>query len=1150
MVTEIAGFGIDELRFEIIISDRLALEYIEFPSQIPFVRDQSVLFFANDAKIEWTSSACKKLVYFISLNLNFMAVLSSILDTCTPRDEILSGELSLDLFAAKLKLVVDGDAPPIYQNAELFFANTFPTDGLKTLLTEVFGRLTAKSVGAPVIRLETSFGGGKTHDEIALWHIARNGRSIPGLERFADDLKILPDAPIQVAALTCQDLDPGNGDFHPESGIKTYTLWGEIAYQLGGIAGYGLLRGSDEKRVSPGTGVLRQLIQDRPTLIVLDEIAQYLRKSKAIIVGNSDLAKQIVAFLFALMDLAGSCNNLVFVYSLASSSDSFADETVELQETIRASARQEKILSPSTDVEIYNIVKQRLFKRIDKKAAEKASQEYLNTYRSSRINLPDSCKDATYLQAIESSYPIHPELFNLLTKKIASIPNFNRTRGALRLFAIVTRYLWRERPESLMMMHPHHLPIGVDDEVTSELTSRLQRPLMTIPIQADIYNPNSREAHAQSQDQEWIAAGKPPFSTWIGRTIFLHSINQGIVAGIRRAELNLSLLMPGIESGFIDRALEKLTTVAWYLDNDPVTSIARFKEEPSVNKIIAEEKGLIGRVDAKNYLRRERDSIFARGCFKPIFSPEYPSEVDDNAEEIALCLIDFQEATVKISSDSAPSLVEQIFNNTGESGRFRIFRNRLLFLVANEGLIDRAIDLAREFLAVQKILDSPTRLKDFSGIQQEQLKTRKANLGLDVRVALTNAYRHLFYPSSDLVKAPKGLMHYTLPANDSSTVTKFQQDTILKVLRDCQKVREVGARPYAAAYVLQKVWAIGLESITTKGLKEAFAKDLGLSLFLDQDINNLRDTIREGLKAGNWDLKVGDGPGPTGGHRVYIQTPDSPVTLPDSLEFSDRMVLYRRGILEAPKPREIQLEAIVMQTTQSSKPVQVRWKARGALQVSLYRDGELLEGNRLPSDEYQDSIAQTVTYRVVANYGDGETAAQETEAKMPYPVGVTGGGSAADTTGDLFRSKPTLFVEEGSVTAVFNTLHDRIQDDKIKAIERLEVSVSQVMDYRRLSTAISLLMRFPMTIDQSVTIQTGEQFVRLEYQGNVKGFGSFQNPTTALLGSPDVKAETSLRITFAFSDPVLPEGVEMKAIEQALGKNPVDRLHLTVQVLY
>ena len=87
-----------------------------------------------------------------------------------------AGDLSLDLFAAKLRLVVEGKAPQVYQNPAIFLSNTFPTDGLKTLITEVFGRLTGRLVGSPVIRLETSFGGGKTHDEIALWHIAKQGR--------------------------------------------------------------------------------------------------------------------------------------------------------------------------------------------------------------------------------------------------------------------------------------------------------------------------------------------------------------------------------------------------------------------------------------------------------------------------------------------------------------------------------------------------------------------------------------------------------------------------------------------------------------------------------------------------------------------------------------------------------------------------------------------------------------------------------------------------------------------------------------------------------------------------------------------------------------------------------------------------------------
>jgi len=207
-------------------------------------------------------------------------LLPSIFDTCIPRDEIQSGELSLDLFAAKLRLVVEGTAPKVYQDPKSFFANTFPTEGLKALLAEVFGRLMGAAVGSPIIRLETSFGGGKTHDEIALWHIAKQGRHIDGLERFAD-LALLPDRPIQVAAIACQDLDPMNGVYHPETGITTYTLWGEIAYQVGGIEGYSLLRGSDEQRASPGTVVLERLMKGQTTLIVLDEIARHYKSRES-----------------------------------------------------------------------------------------------------------------------------------------------------------------------------------------------------------------------------------------------------------------------------------------------------------------------------------------------------------------------------------------------------------------------------------------------------------------------------------------------------------------------------------------------------------------------------------------------------------------------------------------------------------------------------------------------------------------------------------------------------------------------------------------------------------------------------------------------------------------------------------------------------
>ncbi len=1084
-------------------------------------------------------------------------MLPSIFETCIPREEILAGELSVDLFAAKLRSVVEGKAPQIYQNAESFFANTYATDGIKTLIREVFSRLTGKLSGSPVIRLETSFGGGKTHDEIALWHICREGRRIQGLERFAE-LGLIPDRPVQVAAIDGRDLDPENGINH-SNGITTKTLWGEIAYQIGGIQGYQLLAGSDRSGISPGTDVLERLLDDRSTVIVLDEIARYLRAAKAKQINRSDLAEQVVAFLFTLMDLAGACNNLVFVYSLASTSDTFAEETTELQELIRASARQERVLSPSTDVEVYNIVKQRLFKSVSSEAAEKAASEYFTACRASRSNLPDACKDARYSEAIAESYPFHPELFNLLTKKIASIPEFQKTRGALRLLAQVVRHLWRNQENWTPMIHSHNIPVGLDEEITNDLTSRLQRPQMRPPIGADIYNPSGREAYAQIQDEEWIAADKPPFSSWVARTIFLHSLTQGISSGIKRAELNLSLLTPGLEVSFVDRALERLTAVAWYLDYDPIDSYCRFKEEPSINKIVTEEKEQVGRSEAKDDLRSRRDSIFAKRIFTPIFSAESPGDVDDVPDTVALCLIDFDEATIVNSTDSPPNIVEQIFNNTGESGKFRLYKNRLLFLVANRQEMDRAIDNAREYKAIQNILKNQTRLEDLSESQQKQLGERNGAKDLDVRVSLTNAYRHLFYPTKDEVKAPSGLMHYVLPAQDSSAVKgkNNQQDMILKALKDCEKIRPEGSKPFAPVYILQKVWSKGLDRWTTKALKDAFAKDLNLNILLDAEITLLRDTIRQGLQDGHWDMKVGE--------KVYIKSDvganrDVGAVRPKGLASRrEPFTLYRRGILQPPEPRVIELNAQVMPNADEAKPVRVRWKAKGALKTSLYQNGTLIPQEFRPSDEYETTITNTSVFKVLADYGNGETAEQQTQAVISQNGNSVRGkdGSVYNLseqdarTANLFDYRSPVIDLDGTVNKVFTGLIDLCSDRKVKEIESLEISVDKLLDYRKLGTAIPLLNRFPLRIDQTATIQTGDdQFVRLEYQGQMKGFQSFFNTINGLLNSPEAQADVNLKLIIDFKSGIAPQSKELNDIHQALKRNPAERISLNAKVKY
>ena len=100
--------------------------------------------------------------------------MKTIFDLCQPREDVLKGELKEEIFAARLRDVIEGKAVDIYQDPGKFFDNTYPTQGMKILLSTALGRLTGKSpTNNPILRLETAFGGGKTHNLIALYHVAR-----------------------------------------------------------------------------------------------------------------------------------------------------------------------------------------------------------------------------------------------------------------------------------------------------------------------------------------------------------------------------------------------------------------------------------------------------------------------------------------------------------------------------------------------------------------------------------------------------------------------------------------------------------------------------------------------------------------------------------------------------------------------------------------------------------------------------------------------------------------------------------------------------------------------------------------------------------------------------------------------------------------
>lgn len=135
----------------------------------------------------------------------------NIFAVCEPRADVLKGTLKESDFAADLSQVLRGDAPDEYKKPELFFANTYPTKGLKNVLKLVAMRVLGRpeQIGA-IFRLDTQFGGGKTHALIGLAHAMQGLTGVPNADEFLESA-LRPAKPIRIAAFDGENADPANG---------------------------------------------------------------------------------------------------------------------------------------------------------------------------------------------------------------------------------------------------------------------------------------------------------------------------------------------------------------------------------------------------------------------------------------------------------------------------------------------------------------------------------------------------------------------------------------------------------------------------------------------------------------------------------------------------------------------------------------------------------------------------------------------------------------------------------------------------------------------------------------------------------------------------------------------------------------------------
>jgi hypothetical protein len=848
--------------------------------------------------------------------------------TCQPRDDVLSGRLTDIHFAAQLDKIVraPGDYP-VYGEPDRFFEISYPTAGLKTLIARVFGRLsgTGGEAGAyGVTRAETSFGGGKTHSLIAVHHLAKGARPA-NLSEFVD-LALMPDGPVQVAGIVGDVLDPVNG--LETNDHLSFTLWGEMAAQLGEHA-FNVLSASDATRTAPGTETIRRALDKRPTVVIIDEIAQHLRQlAKS---GSEDVrrsAGQIPVFLKNLFEVAMGEPNLAVVITLASSHDAYGQETDEISELLNEVAatytqtleethsileRSGRPIKPAEDEEIGEILKRRLFSDIDHAAARAAGDAYRDLYEQIRTQGQPlgggAAHPTTYGNLVASTYPFHPELVRVLDKRLGDIPGFNRARGALKLLAEVVAGIWTGDAAELDAEIINVADIDyAREEIRNLLTVGLNRHQFAQVAEVDIAGPKSHTAMVDSTR----FAGRPPYATRACRTVFTHSLESKHGVGAGRSDYLLGTLRVDDDAAFLDEALAAAEKVCWHLDYDGTRW--RFHTDPNVNRIIDEEKRNVlnsaaaeALEDAVRYAFRNDVSVQA------IVFPTGPADVKDTEDlRVAVIHHDLLHVSAVAAQEPAPLLVD-ILDHVGVSGGIRKNRNTVVFVAADADSVDALRDRVKTRLAVEKLAGDHDRLNSYTEQIRSKIIDARDQAGVNERVAVTRCYKHVYFPFDD--KTHHYLRHVVLPAQaqgDTQPATRM----VLDVLGDEGKIRR---DPFAYNWLRAKTWP-AREATTTAEIAEWFYRDHSAPIL--RDPTYLKDAIREGIRGAGWvyyDTATG---------KAYTAGGASPnIEISRDIEVMTTDEANRRGLLVR-EPTLSDLYAVAVKPRQSGVEVRTALEAR------------------------------------------------------------------------------------------------------------------------------------------------------------------------------------------------------------------------------
>ena len=363
-------------------------------------------------------------------------------------------------------------------------------------------------------------------------------------------------------------------------------------------------------------------------------------------------------------------------------------------------------------------------------------------------DFPQEVQAPEYRDLMVRAYPFHPALVEILRDRWGSISGFQRTRGVLRLLALVIDDLYR-RKHSAALIQPAHVNLE-NGKIRSELLEYVDnRGGYESAIFSDIGGTD--ESKAPYLDR--VTSGdyaRHAIATGMATTMFMysHSGSTQRVASAERPHLWLGTLQPDIVPALAADALDKLKKRLWYMEEREDTY--RIDSQPNLNQM------LVTRVDAirqepdviRERVRRAIEEVVGRRPFPDqVIWPVAPEELK-NQRSLTLVVLDPDHAWGQqdTSQQKARVFIKDILNSAGNT--FRQFKNTLVFALTTPEGVRVMEDTAVRLIALEAI-HRQYRSGGLSATQMNELETQLKQARQGLPGTVWGAYTVIVAPSGN-----------------------------------------------------------------------------------------------------------------------------------------------------------------------------------------------------------------------------------------------------------------------------------------------------------------------------------------------------------------------------------------------------------------